>query len=195
MAIRTSMAALIARVRILINDPAGPSQQFDDQTIQDVLDESRRDLVNQPLAPRPTFVQGTILWLDYYSEVGGWEDDFVLKQYLVRPVTASLAEAIVGHFQFAQSTLPPVSITGKLHDVYAGAAALLQRWASRLALDFDFSSDGQSFRRSQKMAQLLALAKTYAAQSRAGQISMQRGDLNAASSEGIRLGPQPIDWY
>ncbi len=194
MAVRTSMAALLARVRILINDPAGAGQQFSDQDIQDVLDEGRQDLVNVVLQPRVTFSGTTIQWLDYYHDLGGWEDDLVLKQWLTRIVTPALSEPIAGHWQFATSTLPPIYITGKLHDVYRAAADLLERWSARVSLDFDFTSDGQTFRRAQKAEALQKLAVAYRRKQRARSITLQRTDI-VAGGDVIKLGPQPIDWY
>src|SRR5690242_8734102 len=107
MAVRPTMAPLIARLRVLIND-TGASPLFDDQTIQDVMDESRVDYRNAVLKPVPTFDNGTIAYLDYYHELGNWEDGVILKQYLTNEVTPSASEPIAGHWQFAETTLPPV---------------------------------------------------------------------------------------
>src|SRR6478752_564975 len=93
--------SLIPRVRLLINDPAGASQQFADQDIQDVLDESRVDVGNIALEPFWTYSGGSRQVLDYYSDLGGWEDGMVLKQYLTVTVTPNLIEPIVGHWGFA----------------------------------------------------------------------------------------------
>jgi hypothetical protein len=118
MAVRSSMAALIARVRVLLNDPAGASQVFDDQTIQDVMDEGRTDVVNGVLVAKPTYSGASIQFLDYYATLGDWETDYVLKQYLTVTVTPSAVEPIAGHFQFSATTLPPIYITGKTFDIY-----------------------------------------------------------------------------
>jgi hypothetical protein len=194
MAVRSSMAALISRVRLLIND-TGTTQQFDDQTIQDVLDEGRMDIVNQQLLGKPTFTGSLIEYLDYYSEIGGgWEDDFVLKQYLTVPVTPSSVEPIAGHFVFAQTTLPPIFITGKLHDVYRGAADLLERLSEQYALSFDFTSDGQSFRRSQAGPLLQTLAKTYRMKQRAISLKAIRSDIAGNDTGPLTLQPTEIDY-
>ena len=192
---RSTLAALIARVRLLTNDVAGVNQQFTDDDIQAVMDESREDVVNQALIPKPTFTGSTIQYLNYYSDVGGWEDDYVLKQYLTVTVTPSAVEPIAGHFQFAATTLPPIYITGKRFDVYRAAADLLERWAARYMTRFDFTSDSQSFRVSQVPVQMQALAKTYRMKQRPGAISTVRGDLNKAGQDaGIGLGPHEIDY-
>src|SRR5258706_4767324 len=113
MAVRTSMAALILRVRLLINDtlPQGSGQIFADQDVQDIMDETRLDVFNQTLEGKPTYSGSTLQWLQYEAAVGNWEADFVLKQYLTVQVTPSVAEVIPGIFTVAASTFPPVFIT------------------------------------------------------------------------------------
>jgi hypothetical protein len=195
MAVRSTMANLIASVRTLINDPAGTSQVFDDQTIQDIMDESRQDIGNEPLESVPTYVSGTIKFLDYYYALGGWEDGFVLKQYLTVTVTPSVSEPIAGHFQFAASTVPPVYISGSLHDRYRAAADLLERLAARWVLNYDFSSNGQSFRRSQAMDLIEKRIKTLRMKQRPGTISMTRSDLSGSGTEdALSLAPRNIDY-
>lgn len=178
MAARSSMAALIGRVRTLINDPAGASQIFTDQTIQDVCDESRLDVVNVPLRATTTYSGGALQYLNYYSEYGGWEDDYVIKQNLMTTVTPSSAEPIAGKFSFSTSTYPTLYITGKQHDIYHAAADLLERWAAKWALSYDMTINGQSLHRSQAANALQKLAKTYRRQQRPSTISVKRSDLS-----------------
>ncbi len=195
MAVRTTMATLIASVRTLINDPAGTSQVFDDQTIQDVMDESRQDIGNELLETVPTYVGSTIKYLDYYYALGGWEDGAVFRQFLTVPVTPSVLEPIAGHWQFAISTLPPVYISGSFHDRYRAAADLLERLAARWVLAYSFSSDGQSFQRQQASVALQNLAKTYRMKQLPRTISMTRSDLvSATENSGTGLEPRPIDY-
>lgn len=189
MAVRSTMSALIASVRVLINDPAGVDQNFDDQTIQDVMDESRVDVRNQVLKATPTFSGSTIQYLDYFSDLGGWEDGYALKQYLITPVTPSLLEPIAGHWQFSTSTLPPVYISGSLHDRYRAAADLLERLAAQWLLKYSFSSDGQSFQRSQVIDSIQKLVRSYRMKQRAGEIRMSRTDVNVPSTA-VSIGLQ-----
>lgn len=192
---RTTMAALILRVRDLINDPAGSSQVWSDNQIQDVLDEGREDIVNGELVAKPTFSGSTIQYLDYYSNpVGGWEDDYLLKQYLTVLETPSFAESIVGHFQFAQNVFPPVYITGKMFDIYRAAADLLGRWAARVVLEYDVVVGGQTFRRSQAAPMLQALAKSYRMKQRPKSINMIRSDVAATSRSDVSLAPTSLDY-
>ena len=196
MAVRTTMAALIARVRLLISDqlPAGSGQIFADQDIQDVLDESRVDRSNVQLQASPTYSGNTIQYLDYYSELGGWEDDFTLKQYLINVVTPATSEPIVGHWTFATTTLPGVYISGKIYDVYRAAADLLERWSAKWALSYDFSADGQSFHRSQASGSLQKLAQSYRHKQRPTTSSLTRTDLGTGAGDAPHLGPTAIDY-
>ncbi len=61
-------------------------------------------------------------------------------------------------------------------DVYAAAADLLEAWAAKEKLAFDFDADGQSFKRSQKMRALLELAREYRRQQRPQQGVLVRSD-------------------
>ncbi len=198
MPVRASMAGLIARTRLKIFDPAGASQVFADQDIQNVLDESRTDLYNQPLEPQWTYSGSTPVVLDYLApnEMGDWEDDIVLKQYLTVVVTPSLIDDIVGHYTFAQSTLPPVFITGKTYDIYRAAADLLEIRASTYALRFNATADGQTLHLEGVSTQLLNLAAKYRMKQRVVTFSFTRSDLASPNAVGVGglLGPREIDY-
>lgn len=196
MAVRPSMSALISRVRLRINDPAGASQTFTDQDIQNILDESRVNVRYLALAPSPTYSGSTLLYLDYFSDYGGWEDDVALFQYLTIPVTPTSSENIVGHFTFAQTTFPPVFATGKLYDVFRASADLLEGLAAQWMLSYNTAVDGQTFQRSQAQLQILALAKTYRMKQRPVSSAMTRSDLlNTGPGSGLGLSPHNIDFY
>lgn len=197
MPVRATMAALIARVRLMINDtlPLGSGQVWLDQDIQNVLDESRMDYYNLQLKEQWTFSGTTPQVLDYFApkELGNWEDDFVIKQYLTVLITATTVEDIPGHFQFTATTLPPCFITGKTYDIYRASADLLERWSAKYALLFNVTVDGQSVQRSQAHSMLLDLAKQYRMKQRAGSIALKRADLGGRAGN-LSLGPQEIDY-
>jgi len=192
---RSTMAALIARVRLLINDPSGASQVWADDDIQDVMDESRVDVRNQALKATPTFSGSTIEYLDYFSSLAGWEDGYVLKQYLITTVTPSVLEPIAGHWQFADSTLPPVYISGSLHDVYRAAADLLERQSTQWMLRYNVTVDGQNMQRSMVIDNIQKIVKQYRMKQRAGSINVTRSDVRAPSTA-VTIGLQatPIDY-
>ena len=195
---RTTMAALIARVRLLVNDtqPAGNGQVWTDDQIQDVMDASRLDVKNLSLKPMPTFTGSTIQYLDYYAPMGDWEDDLVIKQYLITVVTPATSENIVGHWTFSQTTLPPLYISGKTYDVYRSAADLLERQAAQWVLSYSMTVDGQSLQRGQVVTALQNLARTYRMKQRVRNISLTRTDVTKATrlAGGGLLGPLEIDY-
>jgi hypothetical protein len=192
-AVRATMASLILRVRLLINDPPGASQIFADNDIQDVLDESRQDVFNMPLKPQWTFSGTTPQVIDYETDLGGWEDGYVIKQYLTVVVTPTTLEPIAGHWGFAANTYPPCFITGRLYDVYRAAADLLVRYAGRWVLAYSMNVDGQSLQRNQVQRSLRELATEYRKMQRAGTISVSRSDLGKPVPSGGFLGPREID--
>jgi hypothetical protein len=199
MTVRSSMSALIKSVRVLINDtlPVGNGQIFDDQTIQDVLDEGRLDITNHPLESRPTFSGSTVQYLDYYSDLGGgFEDGMVLKQYLTVSVTPSLIEPIPGHFQFASNVFPPVFITGKNYDVYRASADLLERLAAQWILSYSIVVDGQSLQRNQATRSILLLVKEYRRKQRPRTITIKRGDVSGSQGDNADpTAPTNLDYY
>ncbi len=179
MAVRTSMADLIARVRLLISDPAGTSQVFSDQEIQDTLDRHRSDVRYRELASAKTIAPGgAVSYLDYYADVGNWEADEKLYDGAYNQLTPATADRLSGHWTFASNQMPPVLIVGKYYDVYAAAADLVEAWAAKEKLSFDFDADGQAFKRSQKVQMLLAMAREYRRQQRPVSVGMVRSDAN-----------------
>jgi hypothetical protein len=191
---RSSMAALISRVRLLINDSTGGSQQFTDDEIQDVLDESRQDVVNQVMISKPTFSGSSIQYLNYYTPLGGWETDYVLKQYLTISVTPASVEPIPGHFVLSTSTLPPIYITGKIYDVYRAAADLLERWSAIWVKRYNVVADGQNLQRGQMASALLKLADSYRMKQRAVSVRFTRSDIAAKGNPKLDLGATPLDY-
>jgi len=198
MSVRPTMTQLLARVRLLIADPAGASQQFGDQDIQDTLDDGRRDDIRyEDLQIAPSIVntastnnQASTIFADFYSKYQWWEPDLVLQAYtngqawlVVTPVAS---DYITGHFQFETNVfttgtvpgqVPPVFATGKVYDLNGAAADLLRYWAATLASAYDFTSDGATFRRSQLMAAKLTLAEHFARRAKPRKARLVRNDL------------------
>ena len=202
MPVRSSMAQLISLVRTMIADPAGASQQFDDQAIQDRLDSSRDDIRFEWLTIAPSIVnaastsnQAQTIFADFYSQYQWWESDVVLQGYLNgapwKVLTPLASDYIVGHWQFeldvfntgtVPGQLPPVSATGKVYDPNAAAADLLEFWAAALAGAYNITVDGQSLQRSQLMQAKLTMAQYYRRQAKPKIAKMQRRDVNSPIS-------------
>jgi len=176
----------------MINDPAGGSQIWTDDQIQDVSDESRLDVVNMPLKPTITY-DPTIQYLNYFSDIGGWETDYVILQNYGTTVVPSSAEPIAGKFTFSTNTYPTLTISGKQHDVYHAAADLLERLAAQSVLQFSFSSDGQSFHPEQVISNVERLVKMYRSKQRPATITVRRSDLARGRSRSP-LDPRPMDY-
>lgn len=197
MPVRPSMAALITRARQLIFDPAGSSQFFADQDIQDYYDANRDDIRYEGEKIAPSIVntastgnQASTIFADYYSQYQYWEDDVVLQGYSNGQawvvLTPTLSEPIAGHWQFENNVftsgtvpgqLPPVFATGKIHDPWCTAADLLEIWGASLAASYDISVDGQSLRRSQLMTAKLTLANSYRRRAKPKVAKMTRSDV------------------
>jgi hypothetical protein len=173
------MADLISRLRLLIGDPAGGSQVFADQELQDALDLRRDDVrYLAPAAAETIAPGGTVQYLDYYADRAPWEADEALVDGNWATLTPASADRVVGRWTFAASTPPPVYVTGKVYDLYAAAADVLEAWAATVKLDFTFTTDGQQFTRAQKFNQIAALAADYRRRSRPQAVRQVRSDLS-----------------
>jgi len=188
----------------LIADPAGANQQFDDQTIQDQLDQNREDLWYYPLKVAPAIINAastnnvpSMVFADYYSEgYSWWEADVILQGnststhaawVVLTPVASDL---IVGHWSFEASSLtqlfangtfpgqyPPVWATGKSFDIFATAADLCDIWSAYLAGKYDITVEGQTLKRSQLMQAKQTLANVFRRQARPKAATMVRRDV------------------
>ena len=211
MAVRSTMANLITKVRSLINDAAGASQVWADEDIQDQLDRTRFDVRYELLTAAPVILnaastsnQPGVIWSDYYSRFQWWEDDVVLQGVNVGAsaawivLTPVASENFYGHWQFentvfttgtAPGQYPPVFATGKSFDVYMAAANLLEMWAAKYALAYAFAADGQTFHREQLVANLTRLACTYRNQARVVTAYPMRTDLQTATGKHVEHVP------
>jgi hypothetical protein len=155
------MATLITRLRVVVGDPAGASQVFSDDELEDFLDERRADVdlallrADTRLSGSPTVFRAPVRW---------WETDHVLADGSGSALTPTVGgtDALAGVWTFATAQSGRVYITGRYYDLYGSAAAVLQAWAAKVSREFDFATDGQRFDRSQKREGLLATAREYA---------------------------------
>lgn len=180
---RPSMAALITQVRLLIADPAGSGQAFSDDEIQTALDRYQTVVRYAPLHPEPTLLPtGVAEYRDYFANRGDWEADEQLVDASWNTLTPATSDRQTGHWTFASpGQNPPVYIVGKTYDLYAAAADLLEAWAAKLKLEYDFSTDGQSFQRSLKVKAMLLLAREYRRLQLPTIVRAGRSDVNADS--------------
>ena len=170
------MAALLTQLRRLVNDPAGGNQVFADQELQDVLDGHQCVERYRELRAAPSLAPGTVSYLDYYADAGDWEADEVLIDASWAALTPATRDQLTGYWTFSSSVGPPVYLTGKRYDLHGAAAEVLEAWAAKVKLAFDFSEDGQSFKRSQQAALLVDLAMEHRRKQWPSVIPQQRGD-------------------
>lgn len=201
MPVRSTMSQIIARVRLMISDPAGGSQQFADQDIQDTLDTSVDFIRYENLHIAASVVNtastgniAEIIFADYFSDYQWWEADVEIQGYLTGTpwvtITPVSSDYINGHWMFESTPfvngtvpgqLPPVFATGKVHDPNLAAAELLEMWAASLAGAYDVTVDGQTLRRSQLMASKMLLAQMYRKRAKPQRADMVRNDMNSES--------------
>jgi hypothetical protein len=165
MAYRDTLAVLVARVRTMIADTG---TVWENDEIADALDSRRTEVAQAPLATIPTRSASGISYRVFYAAdgLGDWEDTAVLETagYEVIPdddVTADLAAGKWTLDAGAALTQPVLYLTGSTYDVAAAAADLLEMWASKEKLSFQFSVDGAQYMRSQKFQHCLELAAIY----------------------------------
>ena len=173
---RTTMAALIDRVRRMIHDPAGADETWTDDELQDWLDAHREDVVQRQLGYAETIADGAVVVLDYAAKDGNWESDAALADSAGTALTPDTADYLVGRWTFAAHQAPPVYVSGRSYDVYAAAADALEARAAQVALAFDFTADGATYHRSQQGEALLRLARQYRGQARVRVARMVRTD-------------------
>jgi len=163
-AARTTLANIIRRTRLLIDDPgnAVPAPLFSDEEVQEALDENRLDVVYLGLQEVETILPGgQIQYLEYYAKYGDWEDDLRFQNNRWDIVVPDVVDNTVGKWSFTVQPLYPLYVTGKRFDRFVAAADLLDKWVAKLKLDFTFSSQGQSFSRKEKIENLKDLATDY----------------------------------
>ena len=162
------MTTLIDRLRMLINDPAGSDETFTDDDLQGFLDAARLDVFGELLSSVPELVAGATLYRAHMSQYAAWESDAALVDGAGATLTPTSSDPLVGRWDFTAGQVPPVYLSGKTFDLNGAAAAVLEAWAARVALAYDFSADGASYSRSQMAANLRAQAATFRRNGRVG---------------------------
>jgi len=157
------MTALINLVARLVGDTASAVHSRED--VQAALDVYRVEARYELLTGVPTRTDGGVVYQTFQADVGYWESDAILYSGSYTPLTPATSDWMAGRWTFAAEPLPPVTILGWNHDPYQAAADLLEVRAAQLAEDYDFTTGPDSFKRSQRHGQLLALAARYRAMS------------------------------
>jgi hypothetical protein len=176
MAERTSMSQLIAYVRRLLKIP-DESSELDNQDIQDALDVSRIEVAQWELEGVP-FVQsdGKIVYHWFNTPMGGaWDREALIQGASWETLTPDVEKSdyINGRFYFTTPRTLGVYITGGFYDVFAAAADVIDGQLLSGSLNaFDFTADGLTVARSQKIGNLSTMAAGFRAKSRPITISV-----------------------
>lgn len=185
MAVRSTMAAIIANVRDLIGD-AG-TVQFTDQHIQDVLDgKCRFDVRYEQLeAVETIYPGGTVKYLDFKRPAGSpgdMEGTAVILDGAWGTITPTTADYSRGWFTWAGSATPPYGPQPPVRASYASfsseaaGAVLCDQWAGSVALAVDYSDPSFRLSLSQQFANLTARAKELRTQAPARVYRVDRDD-------------------
>lgn len=156
MPVRPGMQPLIDRLRRTIGD-VGTPPVFEDDDLQDALDERRVHVSAQALLEEAVVSGSATVFRAPY---GYWEADAVVAS-ASGPSSPSVADPINGVWTFSSAPGATQYLTGRAYDFWGTAANLLETWAARVALEFDFGTDQQQFDRSQKRIGLLAVAREF----------------------------------
>jgi hypothetical protein len=188
---RATLAEILARVRLLVNDRGTPPT-FSDDELADTLDQRRSDFFQEPLQEQVTYFAGKpAAWLDYYApfDLQWWEGDVQLYANTFAPITPATSDLSGGHWTFTTSQNPPVYITGKLFDLYAAAADVLDLWIAQLKLEYDTRQDQRNqFMRQQRITTMTDLAASYRAKQQPQSVTMTRPDTVGANGGGMLMG-------
>lgn len=193
---RDTLASLITTIREMTSAGdseytiSGTGTYFSDDHIQELLDQNRSDLWDEPLVAIPERgAGGTTSYTEYcapcqhFEATDGGTAVFVVRDSVgtVKGTATYTPDYLRGRVTFATSQAgSSYYLTGRSYDVYGAAADLLERWTARLKLEsFDFETDGQRFTRSQKLAAMQAISAEYRGKQRARSVRMVRGGLNA----------------
>lgn len=158
---RAGMATLISRVRTLTNAGTaeytrGTVSYWSDDHIEDVLDRHRIDLVRHKLTSEATYTGGgSVVYTRQRSAYGNLEAGtaLVIEDSVGddRGTATWSADYQLGIFDFTTDQAgTALYLTARSFDPYGAAGELLEEWAASEARSFDFTTDGQTFARSQK---------------------------------------------
>jgi hypothetical protein len=162
------MQALVTQTRLLIGDPSGAGSVFNDDDLLALLDNNATDVLYEQLQPVPTIQPGGATeYLQWRAAAGWWEANEQLFDAGYNTLTAATVNRQRGIWTF-DAHQPAVLIRGSRYDVYGAAADAVDVWLAKVKLEFDFAADGADYKRSQKLAGLVALRDSLRSRSGAG---------------------------
>lgn len=191
MAVRTGMAALILRLRALTETGAtdyvvGATTYWVDQQLQDILDSHMTRVDYAELVGSPEYAAGATIWKDYETgykdleEVASGSPYWSLVDSTLTEVStgAYTLDPISGVIRFAANTSGAVYwLKARSYSLTGAAAEVWRAKASHAASLYDFTTEGQSFKRSQWYDHAVAMAEKFERQDGMTFVPMYRSDL------------------
>lgn len=183
---RAGMSALVQQVRALTGAgtadyAVGTANHWDADQVEQVLDRHRIDLVRHRLTPDDTYVGGgSVVYTTYRSAYGNLEAGtaLVVQDGIgdARGTATYSVDHQLGVFTFTSDQAgTALYLTGRSYDPYGAAGEVLEEWAAYEARSFDFSTDGQSYTRSQKATALREAARAMRKRARVGSKLLRTG--------------------
>lgn len=163
MAVRTTMADIIATLRLWADDKN--ADDFSDQELQDVLDQRAYVASYEETTAIDAIESGSTVYKEFQAERQYFEADAILTNGSYDTLTPDTADYKLAYFTFTTSQDLPVLIYGWWYDINAAAADCWDLKAAKWAGQFDFSVDGGSYQQSQRVAHAKAQATAYRAKS------------------------------
>jgi hypothetical protein len=174
------MDDLVSRIRLMIADPSGASQQFTDAEIQNALKRRRDEVRYYPIMEKPSISEGgDVTYTDFEAPVGDWDTNVVLTDGDYDVLTPTSTDLVTGEWSFATEPDLPVLITGYTYDIYGTAGDLLMQWHTAVTCAFDVAADDIDLKRSQKAEMKKAAAYAYYAKARTTATQLVRTDERA----------------
>jgi hypothetical protein len=187
---RTGMATLISNLRDLgvagtADYTLGTTTYWTDAQVQTVLDKHKVFVNSEQLQPIETLNNGTVLYTEYRSQFGNFEETtggttiFVIKNSIGSVFGTSnwSADYANGIINFTANTAgTPYYLTGTSYDVYGAAADVWRMKSGHHAQSIDFSTDNMSVKRGQLMKNDMEMANYYAGMGRVRHMAFDRDD-------------------
>lgn len=142
--------------------PSGTATWTDDE-LEEFLDERRMDVSESVLRGIASTSGSRLVYLTFAAPRKWWESDAALTDAAGTVLTPADggADPINGRWTFDDPVSVSVFVTGRYFDMYGTAQAVCEAWAARVAREFDFATDGQTFDRTGKREGLLKVAREY----------------------------------
>jgi hypothetical protein len=181
------MASMIQRVRGLTyagtaEYTLGTATFWDDDQIEQVLDRHRVDIFRERLERQPTYDgSGTVVYKVHYSAYKNLEAGTALviedSSGVDRGTATYSPDYQTGRIEFSSDVAgTTLYMTARSYDPFGAAAEVLEGWATSLARQFDFTTDGQSFNVSQKAQGLRDQAREMRKRARVVRKQLRTGD-------------------